>query len=406
MVKVVNWKLNLAVLFFGQFFVMAGMSMISPFLPFYLQELGVTDTHQVALWASLIFSANFITSFIFQPIWGKVADKRGRKIMLLRSGFGMAVCIGLMGFAANPWWLFFLRLLNGTIAGFNPAAVSLISATVPRERTGFAMGILQSGGVAGTILGPLMGGLLAGWVGYRPIFYITGSLLFMASLLALLFVKEKFNAAKAAKQPQISIIKGFVQLSKIRQLPALFTVTLLIQFALLSTMPLIPLFVQELHGQDALLAFYAGLVTAITGFSNMAASPLLGRLGDKIGFERILFASLLGAALTSVPQAFVTQIWQLMTARFLFGMFLGGLLPSVNALIRKHTPDGMEARAYSFNQSALSLGNLTGPVLGGALSGVIHIQGIFILSACLFAVNALWVMKMLSGKPTGKQTAM
>jgi MFS family permease len=392
-----RWKLNLAVLFFGQFFVMAGMSMVTPFLPYYLQEdLGVTDTHQVALWTSFIFSANFVTSFIFQPIWGKVADKRGRKLMLLRSGFGMSVCIGMMGFATSPWMLLFLRMLNGTISGFNPAAVSLLSTTVPRERMGFALGILQSGGVAGTILGPLMGGMMAEWVGYRQIFYITGSFLFLASLLALLFVKDNFDAAKAAKAPQISIIKGFLELTKIPQLPALYSVTILIQFALLSVMPLISLFVQELHGQGAMLAFYAGLVTSVTGFSNMAASPILGRLGDKIGSERILLLCLIGASLTTIPQAFVTHVWQLLAARFLFGMFMGGLLPSVNALIRKYTPDGMEGRAYSFNTSALSIGNLTGPIIGGTLSGLIHIQGIFILSACLFALNAVWVKKTLS----------
>jgi len=402
---VINWKVNLAVLWFGQFFAMAGMSMVTPFLPYFLQEdLGVTNTSHVALWVSFIFSSNFITSFLFQPVWGKIADRKGRKIMLLRSGFGMAVCIMLMGFAQAPWQLLVLRMLNGTISGFNPAAVSLMSATAPRERMGFALGTLQSGGVAGTILGPFIGGLLAEWVGYRPIFYITGTFLLVASLLALFFVKEKFDAAKAAKEPDVSVVKGFAQLSKIPQLPALFMVTIMIQFAMLSSMPLIPLFVQELHGQDGMLAFYAGLVTSITGFSNMAASPILGRIGDRIGFERILLIALIGAAIAFIPQALVTHVWQLLLCRFLFGAFIGGLLPSVNSLIRKYTPEGMESRAYSFNTSALSLGNLIGPIIGGLLNNWIHIQGIFVLAAALLAVNALWVKRTLmpAGAMAGK----
>jgi len=400
----INWKVNLAVLCFGQFFVMAGMSMVMPFLPYYLQQdLGVTDVQEVALWASLIFSSNFVTSFLFQPIWGKLADKRGRKIMLLRSGFGMAICIGLMGFATSPWWLLILRMLNGTISGFNPAAVSLMSSSAPRERMGFVMGIMQSSTVAGTILGPLMGGLLAPLVGYRPIFYITGSFLLIASLLALFFVKESFDVAKATSKPQLSIFKGFSQLSKIPQLPALFTVTIIIQFALVGPMPLMPLFVQELHGPDPMLSFYAGLVGSITGISNMVASPILGRTGDRIGFERILLFSLIGAAVLSIPQAFVGHVWQLLLARFFLGMFIGGLLPSVNSLIREYTPEGMEGRAYSFNTSALSLGNMIGPIVSGALSRVIGIQGVFLVAACLLALNAFWVSRTITAKRTVNQ---
>lgn len=391
----IKWQSNLIVLWFGQFLVMGGMTMIIPFLPLYIQELGVTNPDHIAVWAGIIFAGNFVTSFLFQPIWGRLADRYGRKMMLLRSGFGMAVVITLMGFAASPWHLLFLRILNGTISGFIPAATALMAATAPRERMGFALGTLQSGAVAGTILGPFIGGLMASWIGFEPIFFVTGSLLFIASLLAAFVVKEKFDTNKASKQPNLSVVKGFQQLRVIKQLPALFSVTFLIQFAMLSTLPLIPLYVQEMHGNTPLLAFYAGLVGSVTGFSNMFASPILGRLGDRLGSERILGISLVGAALTLIPQAFVQNIWQLLAARFFLGLFMGGLLPSVNSLIRKYTPDGMEGRAYSFNTSSLSLGNMAGPIIGGALSGWIGIEGIFILAAILLLYNAAWVRRRL-----------
>lgn len=390
-----NWKANLAVLWFGQFLVMGGMTMVIPFLPLFIQELGITEPHKVSMWAGVIFAGNFITSFFFQPLWGKLADRYGRKMMLLRSGFGMAIVMTLMGFSGNVWHLLLLRVLNGTISGYVPAATALMSATTPKSRMGFAMGTLQSGGVAGTILGPLIGGLLAEWIGFRPIFYITGTLLFIASLLALFIVKESFNAKEAAKKPSVSVVEGFKTLGRIPQLPALFTVTVLIQFAMLSSMPLMPIFVQELHGPGAYLAFYAGLVGSITGFSNMIASPLLGRLGDRIGQSKILMISLIGAGLLFIPQALVHNIWQLFTIRFILGMFMGGLLPSVNALIRKYTPDGMESRAYGFNSSFLSLGNMIGPVVGGFLSGFIGIRGIFYIASALLMLNAVWVWKTL-----------
>ncbi len=394
----VKWKRNLVVLWIGQFFVMGGMTMIIPFLPLYIQELGIHNEHEIAIWAGVIFAANFVTSFIFQPIWGRLADRYGRKVMLIRSGLGMAIVMTLMGFAGTVWTLLILRLLNGVIAGFTPAAVALMSANTPKEKMGFAMGMLQSGVIAGTILGPVMGGLMAGWVGYRPIFYITGLLILTATGLVHFVVREKFNVEEAAQQPNVSVYQGFRQIKGIPQLPALFAVTFIIQFALLGAMPLMPLYVEELHVPIDHLALYAGLVISVTGFSNMVASPLLGRLGDKWGSEKILGISLVGAALALIPQAMVHNVWQLFAARFFLGIFLGGLIPSVHALIRKYTPDGMEGRAYSFNTSSLSLGNMAGPIAGGLLSGWISIRGVFVVGALLLLVNAIWVQRTLSQK--------
>ncbi|MEB3100268.1 MFS transporter [Ferviditalea candida] len=390
-----KWKINLIVLWFGQFMVMSGMTMIVPFMSLYLQELGVTDPHQVSIWAGVIFAGTFVTSFIFQPIWGRLADRYGRKMMLLRSGIGMAIVMTLMGFVATPWHLLLLRVLNGTISGFVPAATALISTTTPKEKMGYAMGTLQSGVLAGSILGPFIGGLAADWFGFRPLFYVTGALIFLASMLAFFLVTDRFDPAEAARKPSISVMKGLDQLRRIPQLPSLFTVTFLIQFSIISSMPLLPLFVQQIHNGTEYLAFFAGLVGSVTGFSNMIASPLLGRYGDKLGAERILRISLIGAGLSFIPQAMVTNIWQLLAARFLLGIFLGGLLPTVNSLIRLHTPDGMESRAFSFNTSSLSLGNMLGPIVGGVLSGWITIRGIFVVAALLLLLNAVWVKRTL-----------
>ncbi|RIX54036.1 MFS transporter [Paenibacillus nanensis] len=394
-----QWKKNLIVLWFGQFLVMSGMTMITPFLTLYLQfDLGLSDPHEIGVWAGLIFAGNFVTAFIFQPIWGKVSDRYGRKVMLLRSGFGMAVVMVLMGFATTPWHLLLLRMLNGTISGFNPASIALVSTNTPKDKMGFAMGTLQSGAMAGTILGPFIGGLLADAVGYRPIFYITGALLFIASLLALFIVKETFDLAKAARRAQASVLEGLKKVSRIQPLMALFAVTFLIQFANMSPMTLIPLYVQELHHSTANLAFLAGFVSAVTGISNLISSPLLGRLSDRIGAERVLAVSLIGSALAFIPQALADTVWQLILARFGLGIFLGGLIPAVNALIRKYTPDGMESRAYSFNSSTLSLGNMIGPITGGALSGYIGIHGLFLLSGGMMLLNGAWVWHSLLRK--------
>lgn len=387
-----RWKINLAVLMFGNFLVMAGMTMITPFLSLYLkQDFGLTDEHEIGVWAGLIFASNFVTSFVFQPVWGKLADRYGRKVMLLRSGFGMAIVMVLMGFAVAPWQLLLLRMANGTISGFVPAAVSLVSSTTPKDRMGFAMGTLQSGGTAGAILGPFIGGLMADQFGYRPIFYITGALLFMASTVSWILIKESFDKKVAAARPQAGVLAGLRDLVKIKQIPVLLSVTFLIQFAMLAPMQLIPLYVEHLPGTPPeMLSFYAGFVGSVTGISNLFSAPLLGRLSDRIGPTRILLGSLLGAAILLLPQAFVGSVGQLLVCRFLQGCFMGGLIPTVNSLLRKVTPDGKESRAFGFNASAQALGNMVGPVVGGALSGFVGIEGLFVLSSVMLLVTFFW----------------
>lgn len=393
-----QWKKNLAVLWFGQLLVMGGMTLILPFLSLFLQEeLGIHNTHAAATWAGVIFAGNFVTSFLFQPLWGKLSDRYGSKIMLLRSGFGMAIVMVLMGFVQNPWQLLALRLLNGTISGFNPAATSIVAKMTPQERIGFAMGTLQSGGIAGTLLGPLIGGILADHIGFRAIFYVTGVCLFLASLLTTFIVKEAPATAPKNGQPTMSVYAGIRSLIQIPQIMVLVTATFLIQFAMLGPMPVMPLYVKQLLGEHhPNIALWAGMVGSAAGLSNMFASPLLGKLSDRIGQRRVLLMSMAGAALMFIPQALATTVPMLLVSRFLQGIFLGGLIPSVNALLRKHSPQGMEARVISLNSSTLSLGNMVGPIIGGVLSSYTGLAGVFVVSAFMLVINIIWVLRSLS----------
>ncbi len=189
-----QWKRNLYILWGASFLLMAAMTSIMPFLPLHIeQNMGITSKEEAAKWAGIIFSANFFTAFLVSPFWGKVADRRGRKPMLLRAGFGMAIVISLMGLATNVYQLLALRLLNGLIAGFNPAATALVATNTPKEKVGYSLGVLQSGVVAGSIIGPLLGGFLADYVGFRAIFVYTGVLILLAALIVLIFVKEDFK---------------------------------------------------------------------------------------------------------------------------------------------------------------------------------------------------------------------
>lgn len=386
-----TWKKNLAVLWVAQFLVMGAMNQIMPFLPLLLtKDLGLSAESNVHLWTGLIFGVNFLPALIFAPIWGNLADKYGRKMMILRSGFGMALTNGLMGFVHTPTELLVLRILNGMIAGFIPASIALVSTNTPRERTGFALGVLQSGGVAGTILGPALGGLLADAIGYRAIFWVTGGALFFSTLLVLFFVKEE-NKPQPKQMKGEGWRKDLALIVSTRPLPALFATGMLVQFSLIALMPILALYTESLIHSTSRIAFYAGLVMAATGVANMIASPFLGRLGDRIGSEKVLYVSLIFAGGVMFLHAWTTALWQLIFVRFLFGLSVGGLMPTVNALIRNRSPEGMVSRTYGYANSATFLGNMIGPIIGGLISGWWGMTSVFMFSAMVLFLNAFLV---------------
>ncbi|MGE5702980.1 MAG: MFS transporter [Clostridia bacterium] len=396
------WKRNLYVLCAASFVVMMAMSMIMPFLPLYIhQDFGIENEEQVTLWAGIIFGSNFLTAGIVSPIWGSLADRYGRKIMVLRSGFFMAITVAFTGFAQNVWQLLALRLLNGTISGFIPASTALVASSAPREQIGWAQGILQSSVVAGSIMGPLLGGILADKIGFRMIFGFTGGLLLLATLIVLVTVKEEFVKSEAKERTSFREDTRWIFSRK--PLPSIFGVTVMIQFALLSIVPVLPIYVQSLMGSAENVALYSGIVASAMGIANVIASPQLGKLGDRFGSNKVLLFCLIAAGLLFIPQAMVTDIWQLVALRFLLGLCLGGLLPSVNALLRRETPSHMVSRVYGYNNSFVSLGNLLGPITGGFIAGAVSLRSVFFVTSALLFLNAIWVAFSLYNAPLEKE---
>ncbi len=280
-----------------------------------------------------------------------------------------------------------LRFLNGTISGFVPASVALTATNTPREHVGYALGMLQAGGIAGSILGPFFGGVLAEWIGIRHVFWLTGLLLALATTVVHLYVKE--IAKPDPKENGASFRARAAVILHTPTLLLLFGTALVVQFALMGPSPQMPLFVKELGAPGGYVSFFAGLVIAAAGAANLLSSPVLGRWSDRYGAHRVLIGASLAAALLTLPLAFVTNVWQLLVFRFLLGLAAGGLLPALHALVRKHAPAGMESTAFGYQTSAINLGNLLGPLSGGVLAGWIGFRGLFLVTASLLLGNAL-----------------
>ena len=384
-----TWEQNLFVLWFGTFMAGIGFSLVMPFMSLYIDTLGNYSTAQLNFWSGLTFSSTFLVTTLISPWWGKLADQKGRKLMLLRASLGMAIVISLMGCVTSVYQLVALRLLQGIFSGYISNATALVATGTPKEKSGQVLGTLATGSVTGTLLGPLLGGISASAFGYRPTFFITGIILFFVFLLSLFFVHEKFVPVK--KENMVSAKQIFKDLKYPHVVIGMFVTTMIIQASNNSISPIISLYIRQLlhgHGNVTLIS---GIIASIPGIATLIAAPRFGRLGDKIGSERILAIGLGFAILVYIPMAFVTNVWQLAALRFLIGISDACLLPAVQALITKYSPHQAAGRIFSYNQSFQATGNVVGPMIGSSVSSAFGYRGVFLSTSLLVLVNFLLV---------------
>ncbi|WP_052098119.1 multidrug efflux MFS transporter [Paenibacillus stellifer] len=382
------WKRNLMVCWFGMFVTGIGMSQIAPILPLYIRHLGVGSDSHIAQLSGIAFGVTYIVSAVFSPIWGRAADRFGRKPMLLRASLGMALVIGCMGFAPNVYVLVGLRLLQGVITGYSTACTTLIATQTDKAHAGVALGTLSTANIAGSLLGPLVGGYISESFGMRNVFFITGALMLVAFITTLLFVKETF-VRKQVKTQSLRQVWNRVPEKKLTL--TLFLTFFMISLANYSVEPVITVYVDQLTKNAAHIALLAGLIFSASGVANMLAAPILGRMSDRVGAHRVILYSLIAAGIFIIPQAFVRTPWELMLMRFLLGLAVAGLSPSVNTLVKIITPDDMTGRIFGFTISAGYLGVFGGSVLGGQIAGYLGVRYVFPFTSALLLLNAVWV---------------
>jgi MFS family permease len=324
------WKRNLIVCWFGMFVTGVGLSQIAPILPLYINKLGVSDPALVSKFSGIAFGVTFISLAIFSPIWGQAADRVGRKPMLLRASLGMTIIISCMGFAPNVYALIGLRLLQGIISGYSTACTTLIATQTEKEHAGYALGTLSTANIAGSLLGPTLGGFIEESFGLQNVFFLTGGLLFIAFITTALFVKESFTRS----DKKVQSMKEVWDTIPYKNLTiTLFVTFFILTVALYSVEPIITVYVSQLSINSKHVSMLAGITFSASGLANILAAPKLGKLSDKIGTHKIILTALILAGIIFIPQAFVKSTWQLMLLRFLLGLTAAGLTPSINILI-------------------------------------------------------------------------
>ena len=396
---------NLVVLWFGVFVAGAGFSAFMPFLPLYIEQLGHFSTATLNILSSTTFAVTFVMTAIISPVWGKLADKYGRRPMLLRAALGMAIVIGAMGFVTNVWELIALRALQGLFGGFISNATALIATQTPKDKAGRALGIIVTGTTSGQLIGPLLGGLVASAFSYRGTFIITGILLLLVFILTLVAVTETHKPSEGASSKVAADPHPFKHLANKNLLIGMFITTMVIQIVNTSINPIMALFVRQINHTHWSTTLLVGIIAALPGISTIIAAPRFGKLGDKIGPQYVLMAGFILAFLVQVPTAFVTSIFLLAFLRLMIGISDATMLPQINSMLTKSVPREMTSRIFAYNQSFMSMGGVFGPMVGAFVANIWGYRGIFISGAIFIAINFVHFLTTTKEIRKGEETA-
>ncbi|MFM0772068.1 multidrug efflux MFS transporter [Streptococcus suis] len=380
------WKQNLKVAWLGNFLTGTSFTLVMPFISVFVEELGV-GPGQVEYYAGLAVSANAFAAAVMAPIWGSLADRYGRKPMMVRAAFAMIFTMGGMAFVPNVFWLLALRVLNGVFTGYIPNATALVASQVPKDKTGYALGTLSTGAVAGNLIGPTLGGILAEMFGVHTVFLLVGLLYAIVVVLTVFYIREDFIPVK--KGEEMSVKEVFEQVKDRQMLVGLFVTSMIIIAAAQAVVPILTLYVRHLGQTDNLL-FVAGFIISLPGMASLVTSGYLGKIGDRIGNHRLLLIALTYSLLINVFCVFAENPFQLGLLRFMYGFGTGALLPSVNSLLTKLTPKEGISRIFSYNQLFNNLGSVVGPMMGSAVAAHMGYDWVFYLSSGLVLFNLIW----------------
>ena len=379
-------------MFVAQLVVMTGFSFVQPFIPLYIQELGSLNVNGAAFWSGLAISGTGIGMVISSPFWGLLADRIGRKPMVLRAMLGGAVIIGLQGLAPNVYVFVILRIIQGLFSGTVAAASALVTSSSPRDKTGYAMGLLMLALYVGTAIGPSIGGFTAHVFGYRLPFYITGGLIFIGGILVQFLVKETF-------QPPVqkASFRSMWQLAGAKTFLPLLLTSAVISLAFQTSQPIVALYMAQLGSTDS-AAMLSGFAFALMGVITALSSVISGRLISRINPKKVLIVACIGTGLLYLLPIFAANTTQLIVFIGLLGLLQGSAITSSTSMIGMSVLIVQQGIAYGLSQSANSIGFSLGPIIGGSAAQIVNLRYIFGISTFFYLIIGLFAAKYVGSR--------
>lgn len=369
--------------------------MVVPFLPFYIRELGVTNPDELEYWSGIVFSGPFILSFILTPIWGALGDRFGKKSMVLRAIFGLAISQFLIGLSANVIQLFVFRMVQGAISGFIASSLGLVSSTTPKEKSGYAIGILQTSISSGTVIGPFIGGFIADLTSYRTVFFINSALCFISGIIIVIMVHEP---QREVVKRVYSVLGNYRYISRKTQiLVAMISITC-IQISITIAQPVFALFVESITKGTEYISTLTGAIFGTLGIFSVVSSPWWGKRNDTKSFKKNIIIAICGAGIAYCFHTFITNPYMLFPVRAFLGLCIGGIIPVLYAYINKNTSDERKGGIMGIASSFTLFGNLIGPLLCTLLLYEIDMKYIFLIAGIMLFLNAIMIFFNISEK--------
>lgn len=378
-----NWKIILGILTANVVMMAAGYTMLIPFLPMYLMnELGVS-ADDVKMWNGAIFSITFLIGGIMAPIWGKMADTKGKKMMAMRAGAGLAISYFLGGLVTSPEQMFGVRVIQGFAAGLWSVCLAIATSLVPIDKLGVSLGILQAGLTCGNVVGPLVGGSLATLFGMRASFFVAGSLLTIITLVFMFYIPEPPKAVPVKKQteekPRVRLLKQPVVRETLVYVAIAQMVILLIQ-------PILSLYVAELNHGEGNLIFLSGVAFSLVGIASALTAPSWGRFGQDYGFYKALCATTLLSGIMSCVVAVPQTLLLFCVCNFCYGLCCAGIQPSLSAILASNTDADQRGRVFGFMFSAQQFGSMMGPLIGGFIATYAPLKSLFVVAGIVLCI--------------------
>lgn len=388
----VNWKFCLAILTCNVIFMSSSYTMLIPFLPMYLtRELGV-DAASVNIWSGVVFSSTFLVSAVMAPIWGRMADRRGKRLMAIRASLLLSISYVLGGIVTSPLQLTFMRMFQGFASGLWPMELAIMTIYAPPKKLGICLGIMQGALTAGGIIGPLFGGILAEVFGMRMSFFLAAAALFLNFIVLVFFIKEPPTDTAGADSAADSE-RDKVSLWKIPVIRLMLVSAALVQVVILIVQPILTTYISHLAGDLDNLVFISGLIFSMSGFSSAITAPLWGRFGQHHGFVKALRLSLVLAGISFFVQALPDTLYTFAASQFAIGLFFSGIYPSINAILAEKTSASIKGRVFGLMFSAQQIGAMGGPILGGVIATFLGMKYVFLAAGALLLVISLAVQR-------------
>ena len=355
------------------------------------RELGV-DAASVNIWSGVVFSSTFLVSAVMAPIWGRMADRRGKRLMAIRASLLLSISYFLGGIVTSPLQLTFMRMFQGFASGLWPMELAIMTIYAPPKKLGICLGIMQGALTAGGIIGPLFGGILAEVFGMRMSFFLAAAALFLNFIVLVFFIKEPpTDTATGTDSPDAEGDK--ISLWKIPVIRLMLVSAALVQVVILIVQPILTTYISHLAGNLDNLVFISGLIFSLGGFSSAITAPLWGRFGQHHGFVKALRLSLVLAGIFFFVQAIPNTLYAFAASQFAIGLFFSGIYPSINAILAEKTSANIKGRVFGLMFSAQQVGAMGGPILGGVIATFLGMKYVFLAAGALLLFISLAVQR-------------